>query len=317
MKWEPADLTVGAVVLGAALILAATLVWLSPAVSQRSYPIFAEFDRIDGIAERAPVYLRGYEVGRVSAITPHLDEGGELVFRVQLNVYRRLASGDSLHLPVGTRARLMPPPVIGTASIVLQPPLRGGAPLEPGDVIPGEREPAILDQVQTLTVELAGELTDAMVSARILIDTLTRTVREANRTVSSANRAVETLGDELPALLAAVHSQVDAAGLLLDELRSQTGTLLPAAGASIDSLQIVISDSRKLVADVQRLLAASEPEITTILANLDSTALLLHHFVRQISDRPWRIFTGVEPPAGLAQPAAVAVPEPGETTERH
>lgn len=317
MKWESADLTVGSVVLGAALILAVTLVWLSPAVANRTYPLFAEFDRIDGIAERTPVYMRGFEVGRVRSISPHIDEDGELSFRVQLNVYRRLASGDSLRLPAGTRARLMPPPVIGSASIVLQPPLLGGAPLEPGDVIPGERDPAVVDQVQRMTEDLTAELTEAIAGARILIDTLTGTVAEASHTLTATNQTIEALGEELPPLLTSVHAQVDAAGLLIDELHDQTGTVLPAAGASLDSLQAVLSDSRQLVTDVQRLLADSEPELTTILANLDSTTLRLHHFVREVSDRPWRVFTGVEPPTGLEEPPAIAVPGPPETPERH
>lgn len=316
MKWESADLTVGAAVLGAVLILAATVVWLSPAVAQRSYPFYADFDRIDGIAERAPVTMRGYEVGRVRAITPRIDERGELVFRVQMNVHRRLASGDSLRLPTGTRARLMPPPVIGTASIVLLPPAEGGAPLEPGAVLQGERDPALVDQIQSLTGDLAGELIDALSGARVLIDTLTQTVAETNQAIASANHVLASLGEELPPILGGIHERVDAAGELIDELRGQVGTLLPAAGQSIDSLQSVITDSRRLVADLQRMLTSNEPEIGAILANLDSTSILLHNFVRQVSERPWRVFTGVEPPAGIAQPT-VAVPGPTETPERH
>lgn len=304
MKWESSDLTVGVVVIGAVLILTSAILWKSPAVAGRTYPLYTEFERIDGIDKQASVILRGYTIGRVGAIEPRLDATGLPVFRVRMDIRSHFGAGDSLRLPEGTRARLMPPPVIGAGVIVLEPPAAGGGPIEPGGTIPGTRAAAVLDQVQTLATDLSTELLNTMATTRVLLDTLTRAVSAANRTVAIVNR-------EVPVLLGGLQNQLAAAGKLTEEMRGHMGTLAPAAMASIDSAQLLLSGSRKLLQDVNRLLVEGEPEMTGILANLDSTTVLLHHFVREVSERPWKLLTGVEPPAGLRPPAA----KPASTAE--
>ncbi|MFW6331190.1 MAG: MlaD family protein, partial [Gemmatimonadota bacterium] len=165
MKWESSDLTVGVVVLTASIILLGSFLWLSPAVSGRTYPLYTEFDRIDGVAGQADVILRGYAVGRVGAIEPRL-AGGDLRFRVRLDIDSELGDGDSLRLPRGTTARLVPPPVIGAGYILLETPAAGGDPIPPGSTIPGVRTTAMLEQVQGLTTDLSGELLTTMSTAR-------------------------------------------------------------------------------------------------------------------------------------------------------
>jgi ABC-type transporter Mla subunit MlaD len=149
MKWESSDFTVGFVVVAAAVILLGSFLWLSPAVARSTYPLYAEFDRIDGVNTQSNVVLRGYNVGRVGAIETRMTAGGDLRFRVRMDIESKLASGDSLLLPGGTTARLVPPPVIGAGFILLETPREGGTPLSPGSTIPGVRSTAIMGSRRT------------------------------------------------------------------------------------------------------------------------------------------------------------------------
>lgn len=296
MKWESSDLAVGAVVVAAAVILLGSFLWLSPALSARTYPLYTEFDRIDGLGQQANVVLRGYTIGSVGSIEPRLARDGSLRFRVRLDIQSRLASGDSLRLPAGTTARLVPPPVIGAGYILLEPPLGGGIALAPGGTLPGVRSTAIVEQMQGITGDVSGQVVETMVTARELMDSVTSALVVANRTLAQTASVI-------PSLVAGLELQLAAAQTLTEELRAHLGALTPATLASIDSATMLLADSRRLVNDLHGLVNSSAPELQDILANLDTTSILLTHFVRQVSARPWKAFTGVKPPEGLVPPA--------------
>ena len=76
----------------------------------------------------------------------------------------------------------------------------------------------------------------------------------------------------------------------------------PAALATMDSVTYLLADSRRLVRDLHGTVATTRPEIEDIVARLDTTTVLLTHFVRQVTRRPLRVLSGVKPPAGLEPP---------------
>lgn len=300
MKWERTDLAVGLVVIAAVAVLLAALLWVSPLTGSRTYALYTEFERIDGIARQAPVLLHGYPIGRVSEIEPRVRADGRLVFRVRMDVQRELGSGDTLRLPAGTRARLVPPSVVGTGFLVLEPPAEPeGRALAAGASIAGVRDAAIMDQVAAITPLLNEELVRTLTSARMLMDTLVLTTSTATQTMLATTT-------QMAPLLATAQQQLLAAGQLTQEMRGHLGALTPAAVATIDSVQGLMSDSRRLLGDVNRMMTARGPEVAGIVANLDSITTLLHHTARQVSARPYRVFTGVAPPRPAALPTAPA-----------
>lgn len=307
MKWERTDLIVGSVVVAALLIVLGSFLWLSPALSARTYPLYTVFDRIDGLAGGANVMIQGYAVGQVGAIEPGLDAAGNMRFRVRMDIRFQLASGDSLLLMRGTRARLVPPAVIGSGYILLEPPDQVAPRLEPGATLPGVRATAVIEQVQSMTDEISGELVKTMQTSRALMDSMAVAISQTGEAMGQANALVEHTAETLPRLLGAVQQQLAAAESLTADLRDHVNTLGPAAAASIDTATMLLSDSRRLVQDLNTLLNTSQPEMEGILANLDTTTILLQHFVRQVSQRPLRMLSGVKPPAGL-QPTGLATP---------
>ncbi len=293
MKWERSDLGVGLAVVGAIVVLVGTLLWLSPAVSRDTYPLETEFSQIGGIAEQAPVYLRGYEVGRVAGIEPHLGDDGNLAFRVRMNIQALVGSGDSLLLPVGTIARLVPPPVIGSGFITLELPRDGGRGdfLEPGAFIPGMRDTPVLDRVQTVSDSITAELAITLETARGLMGTL-------NETAGAAGGMIAGSSAEIPLLIQDLRRELVLAQQLTADMREHMAALVPTTVATIDSTQRVLSDTRALIQRLDATIAGQTPAITSILANLDTTTMLLEHVSRQVAYRPLSVLRGWQAPVG-------------------
>ena len=299
MKWEAADLRVGLVVLGAVAILLATAIWLSPAITDRSKPLYTEYDRIDGIAENASVMLNGYAIGRVASIEPVIRSDSALAFRVRMQLRWTLANGAPIPLREGTKAKLVMPFPIGAGFINLEVPHGTGERLQPGDVVPGIRANAAVDQMQTMAEQLGGEMTTTLVTARKVADDLSRTMLSArvlmdtlHRTVETVHRGASVASAAVPDIVNGLRQELAVADSLLQSLRP----LVPAAKASIDSANLLMTDSRRAVNEMSQAVNEKLPEIGRIIANLDTTTVLLTHLSRQISDRPLRVLTGVKAP---------------------
>ncbi len=304
MKWEPADFRVGLVVLGAIAIVLATAVWLSPTITDRSEPLYTEYDRIDGIGEQALVMLNGYAIGRVASIEPLIRSDSSLAFRVRMQVRWTLSSGAPIPIREGTKARLVTPFPIGAGFINLEVPRGSGTRLQPGDIVPGVRASAAVDQMQSMAEQIGGEMTSTLVTARRVADDLSRTMATArvlmdtlHRTVETVHRGASIASAAVPDLVNGLRQELAVADSLLQALRP----LAPAAKASIDSANLLMADSRRAVNEMSQVMNDRLPQVTRIIANLDTTTALLTHFSRQISDRPLRVLTGVKAPRG--QPA--------------
>jgi ABC-type transporter Mla subunit MlaD len=306
MKWERTDLVVGFVVLGGVGALLVVLLWVSPFSGDGTYTLHTEFERVEGLGKQAPVYMNGFQVGRVGDIQPRITRDGPLVFQVTLHIQRVLSSGDSLRIPVGTRARMVPPYVMGSGFIVLEAGAWNAATLAAGAKIPGMHDTPLMEQVADMTPMLNDEVVQTLATARELMDSLIVTTGTASRTMAATSA-------QMAPLFLTMQQQMLAAGDLSQEIRSHLATLTPATVATIDSVQALMADSRRLMSDMNRMLVAREPEISDLMASLDSTVTLLHHTVRRVSARPYRILTGVgAPPVRVpapASPAATEIPE--------
>ena len=228
---------------------------------------------------------------------------GGLLFRLTLDIDHRLASGDSLALPIGTVARLIPPPIrVGTTLlvgvIVLETPPNGGPALERGATIRGVRANAALDQATEFMTTFQTELDRTMEKARVLMDTL-------NGTALAVNRLTDIAHSEVPPLMRSVRAELAVADALLQEVRMLTREvrgITPAAIAAIDTVSRLLAETRGLVGQVNGVVVRREPEIARVLANLDTTTVVLNHFVRELTSRPYRVFRGVEPPPNMRRP---------------
>lgn len=297
MKWERTDLIVGIVVVTTAAILAGTLLWILPALSQRAYPLYTYLNNVDDIAPRAPVQLSGYRIGFVETIEPQVTSTGDVTFRISMAINGRIGRGQEFVLPLGTEALLTPPPLpIGAGVIALILPSEAGPPLDPGATIPGRRAPVAADQLQALTASLDRQVSETTAAARMLMDSLTYTTGVMNRSLLTTQAAI-------PPVINDLRIQLAAAEALTQDLRTHLNTLGPSAVAGIDSATALLADSRQMVQRMNGIMGTSEQEIHSILANLDTTSVLVQTLVRQLSDRPLRtIMGGVRPAPPYSRP---------------
>lgn len=71
--------------------------------------MYTDVADVQGLGVESPVFLGGFNVGRVSDVRPRVGPDGQLLFRVRMDVLWKL---DSAPMPLnqGLRARVVPPP---------------------------------------------------------------------------------------------------------------------------------------------------------------------------------------------------------------
>jgi ABC-type transporter Mla subunit MlaD len=298
MKMDRADFLVGLALVGAAFIVAAVVVWTAGAARRDSYPLYAQFSDITGVAEKGGVFLRGYEIGRIREIRPVVTEAGALEFRVRMDVRWSLAGGEPRALPVGTSAVLRPPLIIGAAYIELRlPEPPGPARLEPGAVIPGFTDAPLAQQTARLSGDVVSEVSQTLLRSRVMMDSLVHATAAAHQLLEVSLRSLPgvTRGVEMQ-LVAAGELMATAADLMTD-LRRDVGLLSPRVLAGVDSTTAMLSQSRTLLQAVSGTFDEAQPAMHAILSNLERTSLTLDYFARTVAERPTRMLTGVRLPS--------------------
>ena len=312
MKWEAADLRVGLLVIAASVVGVGSFVWLSPAVTDNSIQYYADFPSVEGLDPQSKVSVKGFEIGRVSDILATTAEDGSIQFRVRMRLTPSLSGGRPLRIPKGTVALLQPPAFLGGAAISLELPARQQETLPPGSVLKGMVGKGLGDKITELATGVGDDTRKTLKAATRMIDSLTLVASQVRGATSVATDLLRTGRDSLPGILASVNRNLNGVDALVHEFK----TLSPALKGSIDSVNHLVSDTRRTINQVSGMMADREPEIGRIAANLDSTAVLLRWFVEQVARRPMRAITGVTIPViapreAAAPPEASKSPAPG------
>ena len=131
----------GVVIVVVALILAYSYVGSSVKSAVGAYTLTAKFNRIDGLAAGADVFLAGIKVGTVSGQT--LDDDYRAVVEIQI--------GSAVKLPTDTAVAIHTDGLFGTKFVVLDP---GGEEdmLEPGDEITFTQDAMIVGELLDLII---------------------------------------------------------------------------------------------------------------------------------------------------------------------
>lgn len=295
-RWEPGDLRTGVLVLGAFALLVAGVIWGNTTKVQDLAPLYAEFPTLTGVSTETPVLLNGYKVGRVADITPLTDSLGRLRFRVKMLVQWHPGGDAAVPYRQGMRALLIPPAieVLGTAILKLQPASTPGPALAPGTTLPLLAYASPLEGAQVRIDSMALEMSQTLADTRRLLNSLVSTANAATGAANATAGVAHSAAEQMVGLAGDTRLRMATADSLMRDMRSLT----PSAKATADSLQALMGDSRRAIAQMSRMVNASEPQLQHTLASLDTTSALLQHFMRQVSARPLRVLTGVEPMRG-------------------
>ena len=299
--WEPGDVRTGLLVIGAFATLVGAVIWAKSSEGSDFAPLYAEFPTLSGVTKETPVTLNGFKVGHVDEVVPRTDAMGHLSFRVRMSVLWH-PGGAEMPVPyrVGTRVELASPAidVFGLPTLKLEPPATPSGELPKGATLALVKKVTVMETAQGRIDSLSNEMTKTLSDTRRLLGALVQTATAATQTAQAATKAAGATAGVLGtanAQLVNLAGDTRARMLTADSLMRDMRTLTPSAKATADSLQGLLGDSRKALARLTRMADNNEPQITRAIASLDSTSLLLQHFMREISARPMRVLTGVSP----------------------
>lgn len=221
--------------------------------SSNSYCVF--YQQVEDLQKSAPVYVRGYKVGVVDAIT--LDKTDPNKIKVEL------AIDKDVKIPKTTIAEIYNADFMGTKAIRL---LFSGVsvPAVRGDTLLASMAPSMLDDLSPITkkVDLAiQELTQTLININTVlepntIDDLKGTIANLRSTTKNMNSILEQNGDK-------VSSTLDQANHLMASLNNAASDIK------------VITSKFKLVAD-----SLSVKDINSTIANLEASS---NHFKNILS----------------------------------
>ena len=294
MKWDNTDLKVGFLVLGALLVGVVSFIWVGRIGRQNVAPLYTDVTDVQGISPESPIFLNGFNVGRVSEVRPRVGEDGQLLFRLRMDILWRL---DEAPMPLhrGLRARIQPPTLdIGRGSIVLVMPddTAKKIALRPGEVVPSVKMGGTTNRMQLVVDSVGRDLRLVIAQVEKLVQSLDVTVSAATTTMRSANATLASVNQEMPAVMGSVRSNLANADSLIRSLQSVT----PATVATLDSVRALLGDSRIAIARATSFLDENAPQIASTLANLDQASAVLSNLLKEVSRRPIKAITGVKPP---------------------
>lgn len=216
-----------------------------------------QFEKVAGLTEQAPVYIRGYKVGIVESILYDFTRDTSFVVAVSID--------KAINLPKGTQMALVSDGLLGGMAIELCIPKQAdtavGAPYHRGDTLPTLVVPGLLDGLQT------G-----------LLAHLDSVLQEANTLVASLNDEMEA--GSLHATLQNIERITADLAHSSRDIRAFTGRQLPPIVAKADSamgdLQAVAAAVR--AADLEntlRKLDTAIGQVNTVLQSDSGTLGLL------------------------------------------
>ncbi|MCZ6918846.1 MAG: hypothetical protein O7I93_18875 [Gemmatimonadetes bacterium] len=292
------DFLVGLFVLGSLGIILG-LVAVTSDIFDEPQEIYMRTTTAAGLTADTKVVLQGLQVGRLDEINPLVDANG-LVFIAHLHLRQTYPDGTPLRILKGTRAVIAEPSLISAAEVRLELPIRkaGTDPvyLSPGDTIESEWLPGAAALLGGVATELKEQVVQTLEQAHSLMERGTSAIARAEGMLQSTE-----------AMVGRTSPQVDSALQLLVTTLKRTDTILsevsPRIGPLQDSLMLMLAEARSilrnfdtLAVSTQVFLEENRETVRLALEQLSHATRTLDHFAQEVSRRPTRLLTGVEPP---------------------
>jgi ABC-type transporter Mla subunit MlaD len=302
------DLAVGALVIGAVVVLVAAFV-VTKGWNKQQFDLYMRSGSARDLTSDTRVLLQSLPVGEVKAVAPKVDSlTNQLHFIVHLRIDERYQDGTELRLPLGTRAEIIQSNVLGGVGIELRMPDRAVGRLQTGDTINSVRPASGLDAITQIADSLRQQIALVLTDTRSLIENLSNTVVLAHGELRRTAPEVRATLDEVQASLAMLRPTLARADTLM---AAATGTM----GGVSDSIAATLAQTRSMIAHLDSLaltataIAGENRQVVrTTAENLYVISAKLEHFLDQVSRRPLRMIYGVRP-----LPDTVLRPPPSAT----
>lgn len=176
---------------------------------------YAKYDRVDGLAISKPVFVNGYQIGRVSALT--LQPNGQILAQFKID--------PEYAIPKTTIARLESTDLLGSKAIVFELG-SGGEFAEDGDTLNANIQKDLLEQVEPVQKK-AEQIIARMDSILTSVNSTLNPEFQRNfeRSFASIAKTLETLEGTTKTVDGIVTTQGAKVALLMGNLESISGNL--------------------------------------------------------------------------------------------
>lgn len=281
------------VLLAFALVLAG-VIWVSPVRGPRPIEFYTVMRELGGVSLETPVVLNGFKVGQVDKVDPYIAEDGRLHFRIRMAITWRPSAPEQTPYRDGLHVRVAPPAldVFGSATLHLEPAARPGAPLASGSQLPSDADTPMLAKADSRIDSLARQVALTLAESRAMMAAFRSTAEASSEAIKGAGAMTTKVDAHLVELTAGTMKTMARADSAMQALQHVE---LGAKNAT-DSVNALLGDTRSALKQVSSMMGKTGPKVDEALFNLDETTALLNHFLRNITERPTRLITGVTPP---------------------
>ena len=265
-----------ALVIGA---LIATSGW-----GEQRYDLYVRVTSADGISRGTAVVIEGLDVGQVTSILPRVDSTTRRIsFVAKLSVKERFEDGSRLQLPFGTRAELVQASQISAAvaiRLILPDTLHPHHTyLHAGDTLDSRRRGSALDAVAEVADQLSQRVQE-------LVRTATQTLVRVQSTLRDVTPDVERTLSGVAATMGRLDSVVN---------RFARRGLADSVSVAVANTNRLLLRLDSLAREAHSLTAENRSDLRATVTNLTEASRQLNNFVDQMSRRPFRALTGVQP----------------------
>ncbi len=265
-----------ALVIGA---LIATSGW-----GERRYDLYVRVTSADGISRGTAVVIEGLDVGQVTSILPRVDSTTRRIsFVAKLSVKERFEDGSRIKLPFGTRAELVQASQISAAvaiRLILPDTLHPHHTyLHAGDTLDSRRRGSALDAVAEVADQLSQRVQE-------LVRTATQTLVRVQSTLRDVTPDVERTLSGVAATMGRLDSVVN---------RFARRGLADSVSVAVANTNRLLLRLDSLAREAHSLTAENRSDLRATVTNLTEASRQLNNFVDQMSRRPFRALTGVQP----------------------
>lgn len=205
------------------------------------------FDRINGLAAQAPVYIKGYQVGLVESIQYDFKQNPAFTVNVSID--------KTIELPRGTQMALVADGLLGGGAIELQLPTmpNRAMPYQKGDTLPTQIVPGLIDNLQT---GILANLDSLLAEANTLLASLNDQMSEGSlyATLQNIEQITQNLAISSKDLRALTHNQLP--------------DIMDKADATIQGLNDIVDDVKAV--DIQGTVGMVDSTLNTLNAALQS-----------------------------------------------
>jgi ABC-type transporter Mla subunit MlaD len=292
-RWS--DLMVGALVLGAAVVLILAFV-MTKGWNKRQFDLYMRTESVRDLTSDTKVLLQSLPIGEVKGVAPQVDsQTSRLRFIVHLRIDEQYQDGTELKLPLGTEADIVPASVLGGVTIDLRMPARPIGRLAAGDTIASIRRASGLDAIAQIADSLRQQIALVLTDTRTLIENLSSTVVLAERELRQTGPEVRATLNEVQASLAQLRPTLARADSLMSTATGRMDGVSDSIAATLFQTRSMIAHLDTLAVTATSIAGENREVVRTTAENLFIISAKLENFLDQVSRRPLRMITGVRP----------------------